>query len=42
VIGIISAQRLLNSEKISDDDFSLFTYLVEHLNLCLSLITHHK
>lgn len=42
VIGIISAQRMDKSEKISDDDFSLFTYLVEHLNLCLSLIAHHK
>lgn len=42
VIGIISAQRMDNSEKISDDDFSLFTHLIEHLNLCLSLISYHK
>ena len=42
VIGIISAQRLSSREKITDDDFSLFTYLVEHLNLCLSLSSHHK
>ena len=42
VVGIISAQRLSNNEKITDDDFSLFTYLVEHLNICLSLISYHK
>lgn len=42
VVGIISAQRLSNHEVITDDDFSLFTYLVEHLNMCLSLISYHK
>jgi HD-like signal output (HDOD) protein len=42
VIGIISAQRLTSREKISEDDFLLFTHLVEHLNLCLSLISYHK
>ncbi|WP_169337500.1 GAF domain-containing protein [Psychromonas hadalis] len=42
IVGIISAQRLSNSEQITEDDFSLFTFLVEHLNLCLSLISSRK
>lgn len=42
IMGVISAQRFDNSEKITDDDFSLFTFLVEHLNICLSLTSHHK
>ncbi|WP_413702146.1 GAF domain-containing protein [Psychromonas sp. KJ10-10] len=42
VVGIISAQRFKNNEKISEDDFSLFNFLIEHLNICLSLTSHHK
>lgn len=39
-IGIISAQYFDNANKISDDDFSQFCFLVDHLNMCLSLIFH--
>tara|TARA_R110001583_G_scaffold19176_1_gene75373 strand:- start:10942 stop:12399 length:1458 start_codon:yes stop_codon:yes gene_type:complete len=42
IVGIIGAQRFNHSDKISDDDFSLFTFLIEHLNICLSLTSHHK
>lgn len=39
-IGIISAQNFDKSRKISEDDFSQFCFLVEHLNMCLSMIFH--
>lgn len=39
-IGIISAQQFDKLNEISDDDFSQFCFLVEHLNMCLSMIFH--
>ena len=42
MIGIISGQRLNNTNKVMDDDFSLFTHLVDHLSFCLSFISHRK
>jgi HD-like signal output (HDOD) protein len=41
-VGIISAQRFTNSDKVSEDDFSMFNFLIEHLNICLSLTSYHK
>lgn len=41
VVGIVSGQLFDKTEKISDDDFSQFNFLFEHLNMCLSIASHH-
>ena len=38
-IGIIVGQRFNKESVIDDDDFSQFCFLVEHLNMCLSMIS---
>ncbi|WP_022942948.1 HDOD domain-containing protein [Psychromonas hadalis] len=40
MVGIISGQRFNQTENISSDDFSQFSFLIEHLNMCLSMISH--
>jgi len=42
VIGVICAQYFLANHKISTEDFDQFCSLVEHLNMCLTMIIHHK
>ncbi|MCG6202091.1 HDOD domain-containing protein [Psychromonas antarctica] len=37
-IGVICAQVLDKSKKISDESFSQFSFIVDHLNMCLSMI----
>jgi len=37
-ISIIIGQRFNKEKLIDDDDFSQFSFLVEHLNMCLSMI----
>ncbi|MFT6985698.1 MAG: HD-like signal output (HDOD) protein [Psychromonas sp.] len=39
MIGVVSAQNFDRSKKISDDNFSQFSFMIDHLNMCLSLIT---
>ncbi len=39
MIGVISAQVFDKSQKISEDDFSQFSFIVEHLNMCLSMLS---
>lgn len=39
MIGVASAQFFEQSKKISDDNFSQFSFMIAHLNMCLSLIT---
>lgn len=41
MIGVVSAQIFDQSKKISDDTFSQFSFMIDHLNMCLSLITRH-
>lgn len=38
-IGIITAQRLTKGAQISIDELSQFSFLTEHLNMCLSIIS---
>ena len=38
-IGVIVGQRFGKTAKIHSDDFSSFCFLIEHLNMCLSMIT---
>ena len=40
-IGVITAQQFERSVEISPDDFNQFCFLVDHLNMCLSLISRH-
>lgn len=40
IVGIISGQVFSDSDKFSSDDFSQFSYLIEHLNMCLSMVSH--
>ncbi|WP_019613965.1 HDOD domain-containing protein [Psychromonas ossibalaenae] len=42
VIGVISAQILTKPKKINEDNYSQFCFLIEHLNMCLSIISHQK
>ena len=38
-IGIVSSQKLHKGTKISPEDFSQFCFLIDHLNMCLSIIS---
>jgi len=38
-IGIVTSQKLLKGTKISADEFSQFCFLIDHLNMCLSIIS---
>jgi len=40
VIGIITAQLTTNGRKIGQEDYSQFCFLIEHLNMCLTMISH--
>lgn len=40
-IGIITAQNFERNIVINPEDFSQFSFLVEHLNMCLTLISRH-
>jgi HD-like signal output (HDOD) protein len=40
VVGLISGQVFKKIEKFSNDDFSQFCFLIGHLNMCLSIISH--
>ena len=39
IIGIVVGQHFEKLKKISEDDFQQFCFLIEHLNMCLSMIT---
>jgi HD-like signal output (HDOD) protein len=39
-IGVISAQLFNQSSEISQENFSQFSYLIEHLNMCITMISH--
>ncbi|MFT5674416.1 MAG: HD-like signal output (HDOD) protein [Paraglaciecola sp.] len=39
-IGVISAQSFNQSQEISQQNFSQFSFLIEHLNMCLTMISH--
>ena len=39
-IGVISAQIFNQSQEISQENFSQFSFLIEHLNMCLTMISH--
>ncbi len=41
VIGVICAQYFLSNHDISAEDFNQFCSLVDHLNMCLTMIIHH-
>jgi HD-like signal output (HDOD) protein len=36
-IGVISGQLAAGQTKISEDDFTQFSFIIEHLNMCLSI-----
>lgn len=38
-IGVISAQLLEKSKKFSDENFGQFSFLIEHLNMCLTMMS---
>ncbi len=38
-IGIVGSQKLHKGAKISSEEFSQFCFLIDHLNMCLSIIT---
>lgn len=40
MVGLISGQIFKQTEKFDNDDFSQFSFIVEHLNMCLSIISH--
>ncbi|MEW6983912.1 HDOD domain-containing protein [Colwelliaceae bacterium 6471] len=40
VVGVISAQVFGKSQSITDDNFSQYSFLIEHLNMCLTMISH--
>ena len=40
IVGLISGQLFKQTEKFGNDDFSQFSFLIEHLNMCLSIISH--
>lgn len=39
MIGVVSAQLFDKSKKISEENFSQFSFMIDHLNMCLSLIS---
>lgn len=39
IIGIVVGQHFEKLKKISEDDFQQFCFLIEHLNMCLSMVT---
>ena len=39
VIGVIAGQNFNKRDKIRSEEFTQFCFLVEHLNMCLSMIT---
>ncbi len=39
MIGVITGQKLNKKPQISCEDFSQFCFLIEHLNMCLSIIS---
>jgi HD-like signal output (HDOD) protein len=39
-IGVISGQFFDRSQEISQEDFAKFSYIIEHLNMCLTIISH--
>ena len=41
-IGVVIGQKLYAGAKISDDEFSQFCFLIDHLNMCLSIISMPK
>ncbi|MCJ8318015.1 MAG: HDOD domain-containing protein [Colwellia sp.] len=38
-IGLVTSQKLIKGAKISADEFSQFCFLIDHLNMCLSIIS---
>lgn len=42
VIGVVSAQIFTRSKLISDDNYEQFCFIIDHLNMCLSMISHSK
>lgn len=38
-IGLVTSQKLLKGTKISANEFSQFCFLIDHLNMCLSIIS---
>jgi len=40
-IGVITAQNFERNSTISPEDFNPFSFLVDHLNMCLTLISRH-
>ena len=39
-VGVISAQYLDQSVSLCDQDFAYFQFILEHLNMCLSLVSN--
>ncbi len=40
-IGVITGHLFARNSQISEDDFAQFCFLVDHLNMCLTLISRH-
>lgn len=42
VIGVVLAHKFNANRDIADDDFSRFRFFIQHLNMCLSIISKRK
>jgi len=40
IVGIISGQVFTKSDRFTNEDFSQLSFLIEHLNMCLSMVSH--
>lgn len=40
IVGLISGQLFAHSDQFDQEDFAQFSFLIEHLNMCLSMVSH--